>query len=85
MRADVCFDAATEGATGGLLSSPTRRSSKAKAALQEDGGRAASGSIKAGAPKSPGPIALSPHTGVLHVRYRGVDQPMQEERQSNLQ
>jgi hypothetical protein len=26
----VCFDAATEGATGGLLSSPTRRCSKAK-------------------------------------------------------
>jgi hypothetical protein len=26
----VCFDAATEGATGGLLSSPTRRCSKVK-------------------------------------------------------
>ena len=25
MRSDLCFDAATEGATGGLLSSPTRR------------------------------------------------------------
>ena len=25
MRLDLCFDAATEGATGGLLSSPTRR------------------------------------------------------------
>jgi hypothetical protein len=28
MRADICFDAATEGATGGLLSSPTRRCTK---------------------------------------------------------
>jgi hypothetical protein len=42
MQADFCFDAATEGATGGLLSSPTRRCSKAKAALQGDGGGAAS-------------------------------------------
>jgi len=30
MQADFCFDAATEGATGGLLLSPTRRCSKAK-------------------------------------------------------
>jgi hypothetical protein len=33
IQADFCFDAATEGATGGLPSSPTRRCSKAKAAL----------------------------------------------------
>jgi hypothetical protein len=32
MQTDSCFDAPTEGATGGLSSSPTRRWCKVKAA-----------------------------------------------------
>jgi hypothetical protein len=50
MHTDFCFDAATEGATGGLLILPTRRCcSKAKAAPQEGYPvSAAKDSIKAG-------------------------------------
>ena len=54
MRSHFCFDAPTEGATGGLLSSPTPRCSKAKAAPKRRPS-AAKNIIRAEVPKDTGP------------------------------
>ena len=83
------FDAPTEGTTGGLLSSPTRRCSKAKAAPKRRPS-AAKRIIRAEVPKDTGPMTCSTrcnddtarartrrphHQGRARTRQRGQGTP----------
>jgi hypothetical protein len=56
MRSDSCFDAATEGATGGLLSSPTRRLSHSEGPGHPEGYLL---------PSTPRRLPIYPYTSVM--------------------